>query len=54
MKQADYIKQIAELWNNQTLTEELGEKAFRKLKKHYDSEVVYKQWEKLFSKLKDS
>ena len=50
----DLDKQIAELWNNQTLTEELGEKAFRKLKKHYDSEVVYKQWETLFSKLKNS
>lgn len=48
----DLDKQIAELWNNQTLTEELGEKAFRKLKKHYDSEVVYKQWETLFNKLK--
>ena len=48
----DLDKQIAELWNNQTLTEELGEKAFKKLKKHYDSEVVYKQWETLFSKLK--
>ena len=50
----DLDKQIAELWNNQTLTEELGEKAFKKLKKHYDSEVVYKQWETLFSKLKNS
>ena len=49
----DLDKQIAELWNNQTLTEELGEKAFKKLKKHYDSEVVYKQWETLFSKLKN-
>ena len=48
----DLDKQIAELWNNQTLTEELGEKAFRKLKEHYDSEVVYKQWETLFNKLK--
>ena len=48
----DLDKQIAELWNNQTLTEELGEKAFKKLKKHYDSEVVYKQWETLFSNLK--
>ena len=48
----DLDKQIAELWNNQTLTEELGEKAFKKLKKHYDSEVVYKQWETLFNKLK--
>ena len=50
----DLDKQIAELWNNQTLTEELGEKAFKKLKKHYDSEVVYKQWETLLSKLKNS
>ena len=50
----DLDKQIAELWNNQTLTEELGEKAFKKLKEHYDSEVVYKQWETLFSKLKNS
>lgn len=49
----DLDKQIAELWNNQTLTEELGEKAFKKLKKHYDSEVIYKQWETLFSKLKN-
>lgn len=48
----DLDKQIAELWNNQTLTEELGEKAFKKLKEHYDSEVVYKQWETLFNKLK--
>ena len=48
----DLDKQIAELWNNQTLIEELGEKAFKKLKEHYDSEVVYKQWETLFSNLK--
>lgn len=48
----DLDKQIAELWNNQTLTEELGEKAFKKLKEHYDSDIVYKQWEDLFSKLK--
>jgi len=41
------------LWNNQTQIEELGEKAFNKLKECYDSEVIYKQWETLFSKLKN-
>ena len=34
--------------------EKLGEKAFNKLKECYDSEVIYKQWEALFSKLKKS
>ena len=49
----DLEKQIVELWNNQTQIEELGEKAFNKLKECYDSEVIYKQWETLFSKLKN-
>lgn len=48
----DLEKQIVELWNNRALIENLGEKAFKKLKECYDSEVVYRQWEELFEKLK--
>lgn len=48
----DLEKQIAELWNNQKLNDDLGDKAFKKLIKYYDSEIIYKQWEAVFSKLK--
>lgn len=48
----DLKKQIVELWNNQKLNDDLGDKAFKKLIKYYDSEIIYKQWEAVFSKLK--
>lgn len=48
----DLEKQIVELWNNSKTTEELGRRAFEKLQKEYASEVIYKQWETLFEKLK--
>ena len=47
----DLEKTIVELWNNKSEIEELGEKAFRKLKNEYSSEVIYKKWEDLFNKL---
>ena len=40
---------VAELWNNLQETEQLGKRAFEKLKKEYSSEVIYRKWEKLFS-----
>ncbi len=46
----DLEKQVLELWNNPALTESLGLKAYSKLKKEYDSEVIYQKWEKLFQK----
>lgn len=49
----DLDKQIVELWNDQMLIEELGGRAFSKLKDYYDSEVVYRQWEALLNKLKN-
>lgn len=48
----DLEKQIVELWNDPKTTEDLGEKAFKKLQERYSSEVVYKQWEMLFEELK--
>lgn len=44
-------KAIVELWNNKYEIVELGEKAFRKLKNEYSSEVIYKKWENLFNSL---
>ena len=44
-------KAIVELWNNKSEIVELGEKAFRKLKNEYSSEVIYKKWENLFNSL---
>lgn len=49
----DLEKQIIDLWNHQESTEALGKKAFEKLKKQYDSEVIYKQWEMLIMKVKE-
>ena len=40
---------VVELWNNPQETEQLGKRAFEKLKKEYSSEVIYRKWEKLFS-----
>lgn len=48
----DLEKQIVELWNDPKTTEDLGKKAFEKLQERYSSEVVYKQWETLFEKIK--
>lgn len=48
----DLEKQIVELWNDPKTTEDLGKKAFKKLQERYSSEVVYKQWETLFEKIK--
>lgn len=45
-------KHILSLWSDLTLIEELGARAFDKLKSLYDSEVVYRQWETLLVKLK--
>lgn len=49
----DLEKQIIDLWNHQESTEALGKKAFEKLKKQYDSEVIYKQWERLIMQIKN-
>lgn len=47
----DLEKKIVELWNNPEEVEILGNKAFYKLKKEYNSTVVYQKWEELFNKI---
>ncbi len=48
---SDLEKQILTLWNNALLVEDLGSKAFEKVKKEYSSEIVYMQWSNLINKL---
>lgn len=48
---SDLEKQILTLWNNALLVEDLGYKAFEKVKKEYSSEIVYMQWSNLINKL---
>jgi len=47
----DLEKQILALWNQPVLVEELGQKAYEKLQKEYSSEVVYRKWNELFTKI---
>lgn len=47
----DLEKQVLTLWNQPVLTEELGRKAYEKLRKEYSSEVVYRKWDELFTKI---
>ena len=47
----DLEKQVLTLWNQPVLTEELGRKAYEKLWKEYSSEVVYRKWDELFTKI---
>ena len=44
-------KQIVELWNNQSETARLGNKAFEKLRSTYSTEVIYHRWEELLQEL---
>lgn len=47
----DLEKQILALWHQPLLAEELGQKAFEKLRKEYSSEVVYGKWDDIFTKI---
>lgn len=47
----DLERQITALWNNSDKVKNLGEKAYKKLKENYSSEVVYYKWEKLIDGL---
>ena len=47
----DLEKQVLTLWNQPVLTEELGRKAYEKLRKEYSSEGVYRKWDELFTKI---
>lgn len=42
---------IVELWNNNSLVVDLGEKAFKKLNNEYSSDVIYQKWEKCFNNI---
>ena len=47
----DLDAKITRLWNDDTLCLDLGRKAFDKVQKEYSTEVIYKKWNNLFSKL---
>ena len=47
----DLERKIVALWNNPKLANDLGKKAFEKLKKEYSSEVVYEKWNSLFTRI---
>ena len=47
----DLEKNIVNLWNSPEETLALGRRAFEKLQKKYSTEIVYRQWEKLFRSL---
>lgn len=49
----DLEKQILALWNQPVLVEELGQKAYEKLRKEYSSEVIYEKWNELFVEMLD-
>ena len=49
----DLEKQILTLWNQPVLVEELGQKAYEKLRKEYSSEVIYEKWNELFVEMLD-
>jgi glycosyltransferase involved in cell wall biosynthesis len=42
---------VRQLWHDAQLTQQLGEKAFAKLKATYSSEVVAQQWKSLLKEL---
>ncbi len=44
-------KQIVKLWNAPEEIRLLGYSAYKKLKKQYSSEVIYRRWEQLFEEL---
>lgn len=44
-------KQIISLWNNKNICDELGKKAFEKLKCKYSTEIVFLKWENAFKLL---
>lgn len=48
----DLEQQIATLWGQPEMVEELGEKAFRKLQQEYATEVVYGKWNELVEGLR--
>lgn len=47
----DLENKIASLWNNPDEVKILGDRALKKLRKEYSSDVVYQKWEKLFESL---
>lgn len=49
----DLEKQILALWDQPVLVEELGQKAYEKLRKEYSSEVIYEKWNELFVEMLD-
>ena len=49
---ANLEQQIATLWEQPKIVEELGEKAFRKLQQEYATEVVYGKWNELVEGLR--
>lgn len=42
---------ILKLWNDQPLVEELGNRSIEKIRTTYSSDMIYRQWEHLFSEL---
>lgn len=49
----DLERQIVELWNSPDQVRTLGLNARAKLQRQYSSEVIYNQWEKLLSTIKN-
>lgn len=49
----DLEHHMVELWNTPTEIERLGNSAYMKLKREYDSEIICQKWLKLYTKLID-
>lgn len=47
----DMEEQIINLWNNDKLVRELGDKAFEKIKREFSSNVVYEKWRNLINEI---